>query len=64
MPFLKLTRANGSKVEVNPNAISIRPAVKSLYPPGINTVVRQDGIDFPVVETEDQIDTMLEAIGK
>jgi len=64
MPFLKLTRANGSKVEVNPDSISIRPAVKSLYPSNINTVVRQDGMDFPVVETEDQIDEMLKAIGK
>jgi hypothetical protein len=51
-------------VEVNPDSISIRPAVKSLYPSNINTVVRQDGMDFPVVETEDQIDEMLKAIGK
>jgi hypothetical protein len=64
MPFLKLTRANGSKVELNPDMISIRPAVKSLYPSNINTVVRQDGMDFPVVETEDEIDKLLKAIGK
>jgi hypothetical protein len=56
---------DGSKVELNPEKItSVRPAVKSLYPPGVKVVVRCDGIDFAVTESLIEVNNLLGAIGR
>jgi hypothetical protein len=65
MPLINLTRPDGEKVELNPVTItSVRPAVNSLYPPGVRAVVRDDGIDFAVTESIMEINEMLKAIGR
>lgn len=63
--LIKLTRPDGSKVELNPATItSVRPAIVSLYTPGVRTVVRDDGEDFAVTETMMEINELLKAVGR
>lgn len=65
MPLINLTRPDGQKVELNPVTItSVRPAVASLYVPGVKTIVRDDGVDFAVTESIMEINEMLKAVGR
>lgn len=58
--MITLTRPDGSKIEFSAIA-SIRPAVASLYAPGVRSVVREDGQDQGVIESVAEIKAMVEA---
>jgi hypothetical protein len=61
--LIRLTRPNGTTEEFKPSSISsVRPAIPGLYPAGTQTIIRSDGMDFAVKETQAQIDAILEKV--
>ena len=60
--MIMLTRLDGSKIEIDPDKISVlSPAEPGMYAPGAKAVLRVDGEMHAVRETVAQIDEMRRA---
>lgn len=60
MPLLKLTRADGSKVEVSPDRVKIRTGTGNKH----GSTVQDGSKTYAVIETKAQIEALLKAIGR